>query len=75
VRNKRPFPDLSPEERRAGVRQRARITLGIATVMLLVAALLLVVDVLYLPALLLVGFGSAGIFTGLIALVTHDPRA
>jgi hypothetical protein len=71
MRHRRPFPELTPEEHRAGIRQRALITLGISVVMLLVATLLLLVSVLYLPALLFVGFGSAGIFTGLIALVTN----
>ena len=68
------FPDLSPEEQRAGVRRRSLITLGIASGMLVVAAIMLLADVFYLPALVLVGFGSAGIFTGLIGLVTGGPR-
>ena len=68
------FPDLSPDERRAGVRKRSLITLGIASGMLLVAAILLLANILYLPALVLVGFGSAGVFTGLIGLVTGGPH-
>jgi hypothetical protein len=42
--------------------------------MLLVAAILLLANILYLPALVLVGFGSAGVFTGLIGLVTGGPH-
>jgi hypothetical protein len=42
--------------------------------MLLLASVLLIVDIAYLPALVLVGFGSAGIFTGLIGLVTGGPH-
>lgn len=68
------FPELNPEERRAGVRRRSVITLGIASGMLLLASVLLIVDIAYLPALVLVGFGSAGIFTGLIGLVTGGPH-
>jgi hypothetical protein len=68
------FPELSPEMRRAGVRRRAAITIGIASGILLLASILLIVDVAYLPSLILVGFGSAGIFTGMIGILTGGPR-